>query len=65
VQTVEPAVTNPEQAELLEVSVYTPVLHIERTTQDAAGRVVEIAQSVYRGDRYRIISKLRFDSSSG
>jgi GntR family transcriptional regulator len=65
VQTVEPAVTNPEQAELLEVPVYTPVLHIERTTQDAGGRVVEIAQSVYRGDRYRIISKLRFDSSSG
>jgi GntR family transcriptional regulator len=65
VQTVEPAVTNPEQAELLDVPVYSPVLHIERTTQDGAGRTIEIARSVYRGDRYRIISKLRFDNSSG
>ena len=65
IQTHEPAVTNPEQAELLDVSVYFPILQVERTTRDTTGRTVEFTQSVYRGDRYRITSRLRFDDSSG
>ncbi|WP_460358125.1 GntR family transcriptional regulator [Actinoallomurus acanthiterrae] len=65
VQTIEPTVTNPEQADLLDVPVYAPALQFERTTRDHTGRVVEFARSVYRGDRYRITSKLRFDPSSG
>src|SRR5579883_1842980 len=65
VQTIEPTVTNPDQADLLDVPVYSPVLLIERTTRDVTGRIVEFARSIYRGDRYRVTSKLRFDSSSG
>lgn len=65
VQTMEPTVTNPAEAELLDVPVYAPLLLIERTTRDAGGRVVEFAHSIYRGDRYRITSRLRFDSTSG
>lgn len=65
IQTIEPTVTNPDQADLLDVPVYAPVLLIERTTRDTAGRIVEFVRSIYRGDRYRITSKLRFDSSSG
>ena len=64
-QTIEPAVTNPGQAELLEIAVYAPVLHIERLTRDTTGRIVELTRSVYCGDRYRITSKLRFDAESG
>ncbi len=65
VQTLEPAVTNPEQAELLDVPVYAPILQVERTTRDTAGRIVEFTHAVYRGDRYRITSRLRFDDTSG
>ncbi len=65
VQTMEPAVTNPEQAELLDVPVYAPILQVERITRDTRGRIVELTRSVYRGDRYRITSKLRFDADSG
>jgi GntR family transcriptional regulator len=65
VQTLEPAVTNPQQADLMDVPVFSPILQIERTTRDTTGRTVEFAQSVYRGDRYRITSKLRFDAASG
>ena len=65
VQSIEPTVTNPDQADLLDVPVYAPVLLIERTTRDVEGRIVEFARSIYRGDRYRIISKLSFDSESG
>jgi GntR family transcriptional regulator len=64
-QTMEPTVANPEQAELLDVPAYFPLLQVERTTQDTTGRVVEFAQAVYRGDRYRITSRLRFDQASG
>nr|WP_255528127.1 UTRA domain-containing protein [Streptacidiphilus sp. P02-A3a] len=65
IQTLEPSVTNPQQADLMDVPVYSPILQVERTTRDTTGRTVEYAQSVYRGDRYRITSKLRFDASSG
>ena len=65
VQTLEPSVTNPEQADLLDVPVYFPIMCVQRTTQDTTGRTIEHAQSVYRGDRYRITSKLHFDHDSG
>ncbi|MEV6606601.1 GntR family transcriptional regulator [Kutzneria sp. NPDC051319] len=65
VQSIEPSFTNPEQAEFLDVPVYSPLLQIERTTRDTTGRVVEVTHSVYRGDRYRITSTLRLDESSG
>lgn len=65
VQTIEPSVTDADEAALLGVPEFAPVLLFERTTRDIAGRVVEFAHSVYRGDRYRITSKLRFDNTSG
>jgi GntR family transcriptional regulator len=65
VQSIEPTVTNPDQADLLDVPLYAPVLLIERTTRDTDARLVEFARSIYRGDRYRIISKLTFDDESG
>ena len=65
VQTMEPTVTNPAEAEQLDVPVYAPVLLIERTTRDTSDRIVEFTHSIYRGDRYRITSRLRFDSTSG
>ncbi len=65
VQTLEPAVANPDQADLLDIPVYAPILQVERTTRDTAGRTVEFAHAVYRGDRYRITSHLRFDTTSG
>ncbi|MBU2663683.1 GntR family transcriptional regulator [Actinoplanes bogorensis] len=65
VQTTEPTVTNAAQSELLGVPVHSPALRFERTTHDAAGRVIEHAQSVYRGDRYRLTQHLRFGPESG
>jgi GntR family transcriptional regulator len=65
VQTLEPSVTNPEQADLLDVPPYFPIMCVERTTQDDTGRTVEYVQSAYRGDRYRITTKLHFDHTSG
>ncbi|MFC1434681.1 GntR family transcriptional regulator [Streptacidiphilus sp. N1-3] len=58
VQTIEPTVTDEDEAALLDVPVHFPALLFERVTEDEAGRVVEFAHSLYRGDRYRIVSRL-------
>lgn len=58
VQTIEPTVTDEDEAALLDVPVHFPALLFERVTEDETGRVVEFAHSVYRGDRYRIVSRL-------
>ena len=59
VQTIEPTVTSPEEAELLGVPVHSPAFLFERTTQSDQGEVVEFVRSVYRGDRYRLVTELR------
>jgi GntR family transcriptional regulator len=59
VQTIEPTVTSPEEAQLLGVPVHSPAFLFERTTQSDAGEVVEFVRSVYRGDRYRLVTELR------
>jgi len=59
VQTIEPTVTSPEEAELLGVPVHSPAFLFERTTQSDTGEVVEFVRSVYRGDRYRLVTELR------
>ncbi|MFC4031071.1 GntR family transcriptional regulator [Streptomyces polygonati] len=58
VQSIEPTVTNEEEARLIGVPVLSPALLFERLTRDDTGRPVEYVHSVYRGDRYRIVSRL-------
>lgn len=65
VQTTEPTVTDEREAGLLHVPTYSPALLFERTTRDAHRRVIEHTRSIYRGDRYRITTHLRFDRGSG
>ncbi|MCK2239593.1 MULTISPECIES: GntR family transcriptional regulator [unclassified Crossiella] len=57
-QSIEPTVTDETESGLLGVPLLTPALLFERRTTDAEGRVVEYARSIYRGDRYRIVSRL-------
>jgi GntR family transcriptional regulator len=45
------------------VPEHTPALLFERETRDADGRVVEFTHSVYRGDRYRISTRLSLTAS--
>ena len=58
VQSVEPTVTNDAESGLLEVPLLSPALLFERLTNDDAGRPIEYVHSLYRGDRYRIVSRL-------
>ena len=58
-QTIEPTVTNEEEAEVLGVPVHAPAFLFERTSTSDRGEVVEFVRSIYRGDRYRLVTELR------
>ena len=57
-QTVEPTVTDEEESETLGVPLHSPALLFERVTRSPKGEIVEFTVSIYRGDRYRIVSEL-------
>jgi GntR family transcriptional regulator len=57
-QTVEPTVTDEEESETLGVPLHSPALLFERVTRSPTGEIVEFTVSIYRGDRYRIVSEL-------
>ncbi len=60
VQTTEPTVTDAREAALLGVPLHSPALLFERTTRNADRAVIEYTRSIYRGDRYRITTRLTF-----
>jgi GntR family transcriptional regulator len=64
IQVIEPTVADEEEAELLGIPVHAPALLFERVTEDADRRVVEFTHSIYRGDRYRVVSRLALSSRS-
>ena len=57
-QTVEPTVTGEEESHILGVPIHSPALLFERVTRSVTGETVEFTSSIYRGDRYRLVSEL-------
>jgi GntR family transcriptional regulator len=57
-QAIEPTVTNEEESAALGVPLHSPAFLFERTTNAADGSIVEYVRSIYRGDRYRLVSDL-------
>ncbi|HJU48017.1 MAG TPA: GntR family transcriptional regulator [Gaiellaceae bacterium] len=57
-QSIEPTVTNEEESEALGVPLHSPAFLFERTTRTESGETVEYVRSIYRGDRYRIVTDL-------
>jgi GntR family transcriptional regulator len=57
-QTIEPTVTNEEESSALGVPLHAPAFLFERTSRDADGRSLEFVHSIYRGDRYQIVTEL-------
>jgi GntR family transcriptional regulator len=57
-QAIEPTVTNEEESAALGVPLHSPAFLFERTTRAANGTIVEYVRSIYRGDRYRLVSDL-------
>lgn len=58
-ETLEPVVLAPAEAALLGVPRRAPALLVRRVTSDRAGRRVEHAQALIRGDRARLLLRRR------
>ncbi len=58
IQTIEPTVTNEEESDALGVPLHSPAFLFERTTRGADGGIVEYVRSIYRGDRYKLVTEL-------
>jgi GntR family transcriptional regulator len=56
-QTIEPTVTNEEESEALGVPLHSPAFLFERLTRSET-EIVEFVSSIYRGDRYRLVTEL-------
>jgi GntR family transcriptional regulator len=57
-QTIEPTVTNEDESQALGVPLHSPAFVFERFTQSQEGEPVEFVHSIYRGDRYRLVTDL-------
>ena len=57
-QTIEPTVTTEEESEALGVPLHSPAFLFERVTRSESGEIVEFVSSIYRGDRYRLVTEL-------
>jgi GntR family transcriptional regulator len=57
-QTIEPTVTNEEESAALGVPLHSPAFLFERLTRSEGGEIVEFVSSIYRGDRYRLVTEL-------
>jgi GntR family transcriptional regulator len=57
-QTIEPTVTNEDESDALGVPLHSPAFLFERTTRSASGEIVEYVRSIYRGDRYKLVTEL-------
>jgi len=58
VQTIEPTVTNEDESEALGVPLHSPAFLFERVTRSQRDELVEFVHSIYRGDRYRLVTDL-------
>ena len=56
---VEPTVTGEEESAALGVPLHSPAFVFERVTRSDTDEIVEYVRSVYRGDRYRLVTELR------
>ena len=57
-QMIEPTVTDEEESRALGVPLHSPAFRFERVTHTADGEIVEFVESIYRGDRYRLVTAL-------
>jgi GntR family transcriptional regulator len=63
VETLEPVILTPREAQMLGVPRNTPALMIRRVASDTRGRTVEHTQALLRGDRTRFLLERRIRES--
>lgn len=56
VERIEPVLADPDEATALGLRIGAPLMLVDRVAYDDAGRAVETARDVFRGDRTRIVA---------
>jgi GntR family transcriptional regulator len=51
-------VTSEEESAALGVPLHSPAFLFERTSRSQTGQIVESVRSIYRGDRYKLVTEL-------
>ena len=62
-ETIETVLATPAASRLLGTDASTPMLLLTRSSSDEGGRPVEYVRSLYRGDRYRFVARIRRPSA--
>ena len=57
-QVIEPTVTSEEESAHLHQPLHAPALLVRTTARDEGARVLEFARSLFRGDRYAIVTEV-------
>ncbi|MFP4311479.1 MAG: GntR family transcriptional regulator, partial [Nitriliruptoraceae bacterium] len=57
-QVIEPTVTSGNESSHLDQPLHAPALLVRTTARDGSGRVLEFARSLFRGDRYAIVTEV-------
>ncbi len=55
---------NEDESSLLGVPLHSPAFQFERITRSGGGEIVEYVRSIYRGDRYRLVTELGGSSAT-
>lgn len=58
-ETIETVLATPHDAQLLGVDVGVPLLSLSRHSFDTDGEPVEFVRSLYRGDRYKFVARIK------
>lgn len=58
-ETIETVLATPHDAQLLGVDVGVPLLSLSRHSFDTGGEPVEFVRSLYRGDRYKFVARIK------
>lgn len=61
----EASLARPEEARLLRIKKDSPVFVLTRISYDKSGQPVEFVRSTYRGDRWKLVSKLKANQNTG
>jgi GntR family transcriptional regulator len=59
IEHIEVVAATPDEARILEIDAGAPLILVTRTTTDAAGRLFEYSQDLFRADRIRISVKVQ------
>ena len=64
-EVAEASLAHAEEARLLQIKKASPVFLLKRISYGESSRPVEFVRSIYRGDRWKLVSRLTVNPNTG